>query len=101
MQPIPKSQLRDAGNWSIPDQLIDQFPAAVVVVNCPPFRGALMTCRARHRNCTRALPRALTQAAICYGVSDSAERIDHENCSRSTRAKPRGLLMGGAHGMDH
>jgi len=33
--------------WSIGQfagQLIDQFPMAVVVVNCPPFKGALTAC---------------------------------------------------------
>jgi hypothetical protein len=33
------------GNWSIPGQLIDQLLTAVVVVNCPPFKGALTACR--------------------------------------------------------
>jgi hypothetical protein len=44
MQPTPRTQPSPGVNWSIPGQLIDQFPTAVVVVNGPPFRGPLITC---------------------------------------------------------
>jgi hypothetical protein len=48
-----------------PGQLIDQFPMAAVVVNCPPFRGAMTAChphqlihRARQPPCRcRNMPR--------------------------------------------
>jgi hypothetical protein len=40
MQPAPKRQRSAVVNWSIHGQFIDQFPAAVVVVIGPPFRGA-------------------------------------------------------------
>jgi hypothetical protein len=39
MEPAQKLRPSAVVNWSIPVQLIDQFPAAVVVINCPPFRG--------------------------------------------------------------
>jgi len=41
MQPTRKLLLSAVVNWSISRQLIDQFPAAVVVINCPPFRGTI------------------------------------------------------------
>jgi hypothetical protein len=31
-------------NWSINWSIIDQFPRQAVVVNCPPFMGALTAC---------------------------------------------------------
>ena len=43
-------------NWSIPVQLIDQLPMAVVVVNCPPFKGALTACHPQQRIHHRAAP---------------------------------------------
>jgi hypothetical protein len=40
MQTTLQSPLDAVINWSIPGQLVDQFPAAVVVVNwCPPLGG--------------------------------------------------------------
>ena len=35
----PRTRESMVVNWSIPVQLIDQLPMAVVVVNCPPLRG--------------------------------------------------------------
>jgi hypothetical protein len=39
MQPAPKRPRSSVVNWSIPGQLVDQFPMAAVVVNCPPLGG--------------------------------------------------------------
>ena len=39
LQARERARTRVVVNWSIPGQLIDQLPMAVVVVNCPPLRG--------------------------------------------------------------
>jgi hypothetical protein len=39
MPTMPKLQPDAAVNWAITGKLIDQFPAAAVVINCPPFKG--------------------------------------------------------------
>jgi hypothetical protein len=41
MQPISNPQPSVVVKWSIPGQLIDQFPAAVVVINSLPLRGRI------------------------------------------------------------
>jgi hypothetical protein len=100
MPPVTSLPLEPAVNWAMSGELIDQFPAAVVVVNCPPFRGALITCRHRRCKWTHALPaRAPAPAAVCYRVAESAPRIDRQNCSGSTRVAPRISAHGDANGL--
>ena len=45
-------------NCSIPVQLIDQLPMAVVVINCPPLRGQLIDCHPHrlHSTCSLIMP---------------------------------------------
>jgi hypothetical protein len=53
------------GQWW--GQLIDQFPMAAVVVNCPPFKGALTAChpyRVIHRRHAEAVTPAVNRAAV-------------------------------------
>jgi hypothetical protein len=96
MQPTPQSRPRPSVNWSILGQLIDQLPAAVVVVNGPPFRGPLITCR--HR--LPVLPHTASPPAVqCYGVTESTPRIDRQNCSESTSGLPRLFTQGDANGL--
>jgi hypothetical protein len=86
-------------NWSIPGQLIDQIPAAVVVVNGPPLRGPLITCRPTRRQSPRPLPAIISQSlatALGYAVTEPAESITRLKRHRLTAAKPRVLTTGGA-----
>jgi hypothetical protein len=39
-----------AVNGSMMRSMIDQFPMAAVVVNCPPFKGALTACHPHRAN---------------------------------------------------
>src|ERR1035437_348273 len=78
-----------------PGQLIDQFPMAAVVVNCPPFRGAMTAChphqlihRARQPPCRcRNKPRpAPAGAALTFFVPVKRWRgltDDPPRCSRT------------------
>ena len=86
MQPAPKPQRSAVVNWSIHGQLIDQFPAAVVVVNWPPFRGPLTACRHRHPHWPHPVPTALQKspaAVLGYAEAEPMECI--------TRQKRHGL----------
>jgi hypothetical protein len=99
MQPIPKSLPSPVVNWSIPGQLIGQLPAAVVVVNCPPFRGALTACRPHHLHWPQSLPTDIASshaAAPRYAVVERAELITRQKRHRLTTAKPRVASVGGA-----
>jgi hypothetical protein len=86
MQPAPKRQLSAVVNWLIAGQLIDQFPAAVVVVNWPPFRGPLTACRHRHPHWPHPVPTALQKSpAAVLGYAEA------EPMERTTRQKRHGL----------
>jgi hypothetical protein len=100
MQPIPQSRPRLAVNRSFLGQLIDQLPAAVVVVNGPPFRGPLITCRHRLPISPPATsPTNSLSAVQCYGVRESTPRIDRQGRSGSTRVAPRISAHGDANGL--
>ena len=43
-------------NWPIPGQFIGQLRPAMVVVNSPPFRGLLITCRPQSANDNLSTP---------------------------------------------
>lgn len=98
MQPVTCPPPEAVVNWSIHGQLIDQFPAAVVVVNRPPFRGLLITCRPDRPNWTRPLPSpsSFPPAALGYAVAEPVESITRQKRHRSTTAKPRVSTAGGA-----
>jgi len=85
MQPAPKPQRSAVVNWSIHGQLIDQFPAAVVVVNWPPFRGPLTACR-HGPHCPQLLPPASRSLAAVLGYAEA------EPMERITRQKRHGLI---------
>jgi hypothetical protein len=90
MQPAPKRQRSAVVNWSIPGQSIDQFPAAVVVVNWPPFRGPLITCRHRHPHWPHPVPTILQRshaAVLGYAGVLETKCIDRRKRHRSTLAK--------------
>jgi hypothetical protein len=98
MQPRVKSSASLATNWLMTGQLIDQFPAAVVVVNGPPFRGPLITCRPRHRYWPHLLPAAIARpraAVVGYAVLVPAERIARQKRHGSTAAELDVFLLGG------
>jgi hypothetical protein len=90
MQPAPKRQPNMVVNWSIPGQLIDQFPAAVVVINGPPLRGPLITCRHRHLHWPHTpadnIARSPT-AVLGYAGVLQTECIARRKRHRSTFAK--------------
>ena len=99
MQPTPALQLSTAVNWSIAGQLIDQFPAAVVVINCPPFRGTIdrLPPSQPHwpRPCQYPATRSLA-AVLGYAVAEPIESITGKKRHRLTTAKSRVLSGGGA-----
>jgi hypothetical protein len=78
MQPTPALQLSTAVNWSIAGQLIDQFPAAVVVINSLPFRGRIDRLPPSQPHRLRLVPAPtarLRPAVLGYAVSESVESI--------------------------
>jgi hypothetical protein len=99
MYPIPKPQLSPVVNWSIHDHLNDQFPAAVVVINCPPFRGTIDRLPPSQPYWPRPLPtptgRSLA-AVLGYAVAERAESITRQKRHRLTTAKSRASSGGGA-----
>ncbi len=98
MQPRLKSPTSPVVNWSILGQLMVQSPAAVVVVNGPPFRGPLITCRPHSLHWPRSLPTAFVgcpAAVVGYAVVVLAERITRQKRHRSTTAEPDALSPGG------
>ena len=93
MHPTSKRQGNMVVNWSIPGQLIDQFPAAVVVVNWPPFRGPLTACRHRHPHWPHPLP-STTAAVLGYARVLRTECIARRKRHRSTGTGRRFSLIG-------
>ena len=53
-------------NWSIPSQLIDQFPMAVVVINSLPFRGELIACLPAQENNRRHADAAAAAYRVAF-----------------------------------
>jgi hypothetical protein len=87
MRPAPKRQRSSVVNWSIPGQLIDQSPAAVVVVNWPPFRGPLITRRHCHPHWPHLVPTLLPRsptAVLGYAGALQKECIGRRKRHRST-----------------
>ena len=99
MQPTPALQLSAAVNWSIPGQWIDQFPAALVVINSLPFRGRidrLPPSQPRRRH-TLPSPTARSLPAILgYAVAEPVESIIRLKRHRLTTAQVRVSPAGGA-----
>jgi hypothetical protein len=98
MQPISNPQPSPVVNWSIPGQFIDQLPAAVVVVNSPPFRGLLITCRPHCLHWPRHVPTKIARwpaAVVGYAVLVPAERIARQKRHGSTAAELDVFLLGG------
>jgi hypothetical protein len=93
MRPAPNRQRSVVVNWSIAGQLINQFPAAVVVVNWPPFRGPLTACRHRHPHWPHPPP-STTAAVLGYARVLRTECIDRRKRHRSTVTGRRFSLMG-------
>ena len=106
MRPAANGQRSVVVNWSIAGQLIGQFPAAVVVVNWPPFRGPLTACRphraihrrhAVHTTATRRpsirMPPPRLQAS---GVSPFPT-TPLPRCDRSNRAPSKSSYPPGCH----
>ena len=98
MQPIPKLQPSAVVNWSIPGQLIDQFPAAVVVINSLPLRGRIdrLPPSQRHRPQPVPIPTARSRAAVVsYALATPAESITRQKHHGLTTAKLRVSSVGG------
>jgi hypothetical protein len=99
MQPPPRTQPSAVVNWSIRGQLIDQFYTAVVVVNGPPFKGAIDHPPRSAASFPPPVPPATQTspaAVIGYAVAERAEPITDQKRHRLTTAKPRVLTTGGA-----
>src|ERR1700722_1552995 len=97
MHPIPKPQLSPVVNWSIPGRLIDQFPAAVVVINCPPFRGTIDRLPPSQRQWPHACryPTGRSRGAVLgYDGAKPAESITRQKRHGLTTAKLRVASLG-------
>jgi hypothetical protein len=99
MKPAPKMPHSAVVNWSIAVQLIDQFPAAGVVINCPPFRGTNNRLPPDRTYWPPPLPiptgRSLT-AALGYVVAKPMESITGKKRHRLTATKLGVLPTGDA-----
>lgn len=100
MQPTPRTRPSTVVNRPFPGRLIDQFPTAVVVVNGPPFRGPLITCRAHLPKWPLRLPPAIRRspdALVGYAVAERAESITRQKRHRSTGARLAFSPLGNSH----
>jgi hypothetical protein len=100
MRLIPKPQPSPVVNWSIPRQLIDQFPAAVVVINCPPFRGTIDRLPPSQRHWALSLPMRIERppaAVLGYAVAEPVESINRQKRHRLTKSKRRVSALGEPH----
>jgi hypothetical protein len=98
MQSILNPHDRAVFNWSIPGQLMDQFAAAVVVINSLPFRGRIDRLPPSQLHWLLPLPIAtgsLPAAAVGYDVAEPIESITSEKRHRLSPAKARVLSRGG------
>jgi hypothetical protein len=99
MQPTPRTQPSAVVNWSIRGQFIDQFHTAVVVVNGPPLKGPLITCRSRRPHWPQPLPTSNQRspaAVVSYALATLAKSITRQKRHRLTTAKVGGVSVGGA-----
>jgi hypothetical protein len=90
MQPMPKLQPSAVVNWSIPGQLIDQFPAAMVVINSLPFRERIDRLPPSQLHWALALPiptERSSAALLGYAVAKPMESITGLKRHRLTTAK--------------
>ena len=100
MEPMMMLSPSPLANWSIAGQWIDQLPTAVVVVNGPPFRGPLTTCRPRNHQSCHSLPDAIARwhaAILGYAVLVATERVARQKRHRLTTAELGLISLGGAH----
>jgi hypothetical protein len=98
MRPKPHTQPSAMVNWSIPLQLIDQFPTAGVVINCPPFRGTINHLPPDRTYWPRPLPRPTERsraAVISYVLATPAKSITRQKRHGLTTAKLRVSAVGG------
>jgi hypothetical protein len=98
MQPTPALQLSTAVNWSIAGQLIDQFPAAVVVINSLPFRGRIDRLPPSPPHWLPRVPTPTARsrsAAVGYAVAEPVESITRLKRHELTSGKLRVLPIGG------
>jgi hypothetical protein len=86
---------RPAVNGSMTGLMIDQFPMAAVVVNCPPFKGALTACHphraihSRHADdkaCCVVPPEVLQGSKVSH--SPCRPSAKGPACPSSTGARP-------------
>jgi hypothetical protein len=99
MQPTPRTKPSAVVNWSISDQLIDQFHTAVVVVNGPPIKGPLITCRPRQPHWPQPLSTANQRshaAVLSYALATLAKSITRKKRHRLTTARSGDVSVGGA-----
>lgn len=90
-------------NWPIPGQFIGQLRPAVVVVNGPPFRGLLITCRPQSANddfSTRTASTTWWPTLHRHALPHSAEPLGPAKRSRcpAPRLNPT-MPKGGANGL--
>ena len=100
MQPPPRTQPSAVVNWSIRGQLIDQFHTAVVVVNGPPLKGPLITCRPHQPRWPQFPPTANQRsrtAVVSYALATLAKSIACQKRHGLTTAKLRVPSVGGGH----
>jgi hypothetical protein len=98
MQPIPARQLSAAVNWSIPGQLIDQFPAAMVVINSLPFRGRIDRLPPSQPHRPQPLPKltgSAHPAVLSYAFATPAESTTRQKRHGVKTAKLRVPSVGG------
>jgi hypothetical protein len=92
MQPTPALQLSAAVNWPIPDQWIDQFPAAVVVINSLPFRGRIDRLPPFQPALAEPLPTPTGRscsAVVSYALATTADSTTPQKRHKLTTAKLR------------
>jgi hypothetical protein len=100
MQPTSNLQPSVVVNWSIPGQLIDQFPAAVMVINSLPFRGRIdrLPPSQPQRPQPLPIPTARSVAAvISYVLATPAESITRQKRHGLTTAELGVSSVGGGH----
>src|SRR5262249_4728902 len=99
MQPTANLQHSSVANWSIPVQLIDQFAAAVVVINSLPFRGRIDRLPLSQSHLLQPLRRMSTSplaAVFGYAVAEPLESINRAKRHELTTVKLRVSPAGGA-----
>jgi hypothetical protein len=98
MQPIQALQPNPVVNWSIPGQLIDQSPAAAVVINSLPFRGRIDHLPPSQPHRPHNLPTSIERsraAVLGYAVAKPMESITRAKRHELTEPKLGLATIGG------